>query len=798
MGSNPRVDPGTDPIHSPVLQKFKLYKTHSNLYLVGRDEKKTFRRILKIDRTNPTELNLFEDPTNYSKDEWREVKRRINEGNKKFGGLQEVTTCYGIIGFVRFLEPYYMLMITKRKKMGVICGHTVYGIAESRMITIPHPSVLSEAADSLSENRYKKLLTMVDLRRDFYFSYTYHLMYSLQKNTCNSERGKDHYNTLFVWNTFLTRGIRRILQNTVWTVALICGFFNQNKCSINDTEVVMTVIARRSRHFAGTRYLRRGVNEMGRAANDVETEQIISKEVPDDGQRVVISSVVQNRGSIPLFWSQETSLFNPQPDIQLYKNEMNYEATKRHFENLKQRYGDPIIILNLIKASEKKHRETILRPEFAKAILFINRSLKKENRLRPIHFDLSKHFKIGAESAFDRLCTFATDALDLTGIFCCEASTSVGSEELLNDSCFENSDADGFTQSLPGRDEETINAEKGTFLTDISMLQTGVMRTNCIDCLDRTNLAQYALGLMALGRQFHALGITSSSNSDLSSHPSTTLMEIYQTMGDTLALQYGGSEAHSKMFCDLRGERNLVNRHRDIFTALRRHYSNAYLDGQKQNGINMFLGHFRPQLGNPALWELDSDHHYNIGRYSANLDNEYPRPAMRRSFSDNNIIWDGDLNIEEAIVRDSQPSREGINGGISESNPDLPVIEAEAFSPPSFLSAICCEHRVGSSQMFPGNCSCSTEGHDDNYAFVKSRYALVKKSFEKSSTLSWSSDNIYTDMENESITSSSRTNSTVEFPPRRFDLDWSEGGEDVHVPGFSQEFTNWIHYGSVL
>lgn len=62
------------------------------------------------------------------------------------------------------------------------------------------------------------------------------------------------------------------------------------------------------------RYLKRGVNEKGRVANDVETEQIVFEDVPE-GCPVQISSVVQNRGSIPLFWSQETSRLNIKPDI---------------------------------------------------------------------------------------------------------------------------------------------------------------------------------------------------------------------------------------------------------------------------------------------------------------------------------------------------------------------------------------------------------------------------------------------------------------------------------------------------
>ena len=35
-----------------------------------------------------------------------------------------------------------------------------------------------------------------------------------------------------------------------------------------------------------------------------------------------------------------------------------------------------------------------------------------------------------------------------------------------------------------------------------------VLRTNCIDCLDRTNVAQFAFGLLAFGRQLYDLGVS--------------------------------------------------------------------------------------------------------------------------------------------------------------------------------------------------------------------------------------------------------------------------------------------------
>lgn len=78
--------------------------------------------------------------------------------------------------------------------------------------------------------------------------------------------------------------------------------------------------------------------------------------------------------------------------------------------------------------------------------------------------------------------------------------------------------------------------------------QSGVLRTNCIDCLDRTNVAQYAYGLAAMGRQLHALGLTDNPKVDADSSIAAALMDMYQSMGDALAQQYGGSAAHNTVY----------------------------------------------------------------------------------------------------------------------------------------------------------------------------------------------------------------------------------------------------------
>eukprot|EP00262_Sarcandra_glabra_P003182 TRINITY_DN13720_c0_g1_i1.p1 TRINITY_DN13720_c0_g1~~TRINITY_DN13720_c0_g1_i1.p1 ORF type:complete len:833 (+),score=138.00 TRINITY_DN13720_c0_g1_i1:238-2736(+) len=682
---------------SCYLQKFKLYETRSKFYMIGRDKSRTLWRVLSIDRLEPSELSIREDSTTYSEIECYDLLKRIHEGNRSTGGLKFVTTCYGIVGFVKFLGPYYMLLITKRRQIGAICGHSVYAVTKSEMIALPNSTVQSNMAYSKNENRYKKLLCTVDLTKDFFFSYSYNVMRSLQKNLCDGETGQVLYETMFVWNEFLTRGIRNNLKNTLWTVALVYGFFKQAKLSISGKDFKLTLIARRSRHFAGTRYLKRGVNEKGRVANDVETEQIVFEDVPE-GCPAQISSVVQNRGSIPLFWSQETSRLNIKPDIILQKKDPNYDATRLHFENLVKRYGNPIIILNLIKTREKKPRESILRAEFANAIDFINKDLSEESRLKFLHWDLHKHSRSKATNVLQLLGKVAAYALHLTGFFYCQVKPALRLDGALKWPFFEKDDDGSWYLenhcnnvleaayiSETGTQEDGIDPKEND-LVKPPMFQKGVLRTNCIDCLDRTNVAQYAYGLAALGHQLHALGLIDFAKIDLDASLAGDLMGFYETMGDTLAHQYGGSAAHNKIFSERRGQWKAATQSQEFFRTLQRYYSNAYMDAEKQDAINVFLGHFQPQQGKPALWELDSDQHYNVGRRAYTYADENARSFFKRSLSDGNILCESKTPMsgtnvgQNKLTNSALPERTlqgDANKGLSDSTPEISTCESD-------------------------------------------------------------------------------------------------------------------------
>ncbi|CAL5414317.1 unnamed protein product [Camellia sinensis] len=769
---HPSNDADADP-SSYSLEKFRLYETKARFYLIGSDRNKRFFRVLKIDRMEPSDLNISEDPVVYSPQEVKSLLQRIAEGNRATGGLTFVAKVYGIAGCINFLESYYLILVTKRRQIGCICGHAIYSIDESQLITIPHASVQTDIAHSKTELRYKKLLSSVDLTKDFFYSYTYPIMQSLQKNVLSMGEEGMRYENIFVWNAFLTESIRSRCNNTIWTIALVHGHFKQDptvvdllpgtpynqqiancckggvinswvqdpsnaassfqisvggagttnktvrvpktltlkapgpgytcgpakvgkptkfvtqnppqapptannfhphhrhRLSVFGRDFSVSLISRRSRHFAGTRwdeeglgeslqkerrktfkiffahtlekvsggtsfregskedeqqtsYLKRGVNDRGRVANDVETEQIVLDEEAGSCKGKM-SSVVQMRGSIPLFWSQEASRFSPKPDIILQRYDPTYEATKLHFQDLAKRYGNPIIVLNLIKTVEKRPREMMLRREFTNAVGYLNQILSEENHLKFIHWDFHKFAKI--------LGGVASEALDLTGFYYSgkptivkKRATQLSRTSTGRDASLRDLRANSGELAMIGSNNDTLNSlmkqdsqsdsseqiSKDNYGGSAPRFQSGVLRTNCIDCLDRTNVAQYAYGLAALGRQLLAMGLSDTPKLDAECTIAAALMEMYQSMGDALAQQYGGSAAHNTVFPERQGKWKATTQSREFLKSIKRYYSNAYTDGEKQDAINLFLGYFQPQEGKPALWELDSDYYLHV------------------------------------------------------------------------------------------------------------------------------------------------------------------------------------------
>jgi len=70
-----------------------------------------------------------------------------------------------------------------------------------------------------------------------------------------------------------------------------------------------------------------------------------------------------------------------------------YTAASRHFDNLFQRYGAPITILNLIKRREPVPRESKLLDEYTQCVRYLNQFLPRGKRMVYRAWDMSRAYK---------------------------------------------------------------------------------------------------------------------------------------------------------------------------------------------------------------------------------------------------------------------------------------------------------------------------------------------------------------------------------------------------------------------
>lgn len=602
-----------------------LYETKSRFYLVGSNNTQTKFRVLKIDRTEPKQLVIHNDNVEYTSKEIRDMLTMIEHGNKSKpsqkgnSGLIRTVSAFGILGFVMFLEGYYIILITKRRRLAVIGQHSIYKIEETSMIYIPNDTVRYVHPD---ESRYSKMFQNVDLASNFYFSYSYDLTHTLQYNLTVARElvtsWQEHVTSAldessvigvrwkpyrkFTWNNYLLKDVEANLHPD-WLLYIIHGYIEQSNISVFGRPIFVTLIARRSNKFAGTRFLKRGCNPQGHVANEVETEQIVFDCSVSDLLMGHFTSVVQTRGSIPFFWSQDISKMVPKPPIFIEKADPCCLAAGRHFNRLLSRYGSPIIILNLVKKREKKRHESMLSDEYIKTLEYLNQFLSVENKLLHIGFDMARVNKTKKANVLTRLAHIALSAVKRTGIF----ETRRKSLEI-----------------WPHIDQK-FHGMQGVSKDNVTF-QTGIIRVNCVDCLDRTNTAQFAIGKVALAFQMFALGVLDKPELQYDSDCVRMLEEMYEGHGDTLALQYGGSQLVHRIKT-YRKTAPWTSQSRDIMHTLSRYYSNTFSDADKQNAINLFLGVFKPVENKPSLWDLTTDY------YLHHQDNEHDDPHGDRSLT---------------------------------------------------------------------------------------------------------------------------------------------------------------------
>ncbi|KAJ2895041.1 phosphatidylinositol-3,5-bisphosphate 5-phosphatase, partial [Coemansia aciculifera] len=397
-----------------ILTSFDIYESKTQLCIVGSNESEGYYRVLRITRgTGDVRQMVDDDKVSHT----RSSIQQVVSGLLGSGMRLLVSKVCGILGFVRFTKGCYISLVARRKPVALLGGHYIYHVEDTRLISVAYRPERSEVEE-------KSIATFknVDLTKNFYYSHSYDITHTLQKNVVLHGEPQRFYHGMFVWNYQLICNAMQAI-GCEWTVALVHGYIDQSKLSMFGRDVFVTLIARRSRIFAGVRYLKRGVNDAGFVANDVETEQIVntmeltSFDMPYGRpfSNPYFTAYVQHRGSIPLFWSQETSGIAPKPPIEINVRDPYFVEAGRHFDSLFRRYGTPVIVLNLIKTKERAKRESVLGEEFSEGLHYLNQFLPRGKKIRYLAWDMSRAKKNRQEDVLAILEVIAEETLSLTG-----------------------------------------------------------------------------------------------------------------------------------------------------------------------------------------------------------------------------------------------------------------------------------------------------------------------------------------------------------------------------------------------
>lgn len=146
----------------------------------------------------------------------------------------------------------------------------------------------------------------------------------------------------------------------------------------------VALISRLSCERVGTRFNVRGVNYLGNVANFVETEQLLLFEEKE-------CSLLQIRGSIPLFWEQPGVQVGSHK-VKLRAFETSLPAYHRHLSQLQHRYGE-FAIVNLLG---RKEGERVLSEAFKTQ----HKNSHFASVVNFIDFDYHAQMKISKEAIF--------------------------------------------------------------------------------------------------------------------------------------------------------------------------------------------------------------------------------------------------------------------------------------------------------------------------------------------------------------------------------------------------------------
>lgn len=376
------------------------------------------------------------------------------------------------------------------------------------------------------------------------------------------------------------------------------------------------LISRRSKYRTGTRFTRRGNDDTGNVANYAETEQICF--ILSNDEVAEVYSHVQTRGSIPLHWSSpaDVKTYRPRvyigvdPDAQarglrdhllgeLWWYSSSAAKKSRSSDSLLSKFGiitdddDTSVKLAMVNLIDKHGDQGRLGTTFdtvLSAVLDVydikpqqlfqrpTKSKKTEGLLHPgsvkhIWYDFHAECKGGRWDRLGQLLDQVMPTLEEQGYFSAAASN------------------------------------KSVDQWDIKTLQDGVVRTNCMDCLDRTNVVQSIFARYVLYRQLHDRPASSKARrrrtrtlplecvTAYKQRPLTlpwtegeaSHRHLWADNADAISRLYAGTPALKGDFTRT-GTRTKRGALDDGLNSLQRYYLNNFIDADRQEGMDLLAG----------------------------------------------------------------------------------------------------------------------------------------------------------------------------------------------------------------
>ena len=419
----------------------------------------------------------------------------------------------------------------------------------------------------------------------FYYSADFDLTKRLQdRPTETSTVAIDSLDAGFLWNTFMIQPLvdfrsrlsqreKDALDQSRILTSAIRGFAQMvavppssspARSKASGFPSTMTLISRLSCRRAGTRFNARGIDDGGNVANFVETETIFCTDT-------VCFSYVQCRGSVPVFWEQASGLPGQQKISVTRSAAATQPAFDKHFENLAKAYGD-VFVVNLL--SEEKASETQLTKQYQ---YHIANSTMNQGPRDSDELESSEHVHLKQKNYDFHAETRGPNGYEAaSGIRRFIQDSLVAFEYYQSEDVDHSPENDGRRPSIVGQNDV--------------VKQAGIFRTNCLDCLDRTNLVQTIISQFAL-----ELFV----NQHDSRRPTSDFWArhgmLWADCGDALSKIYAGTGALKSSFTRS-GKMSFAGALADVRKSAQRLYINNFEDKGRQQTIDMLLGRLMGQM----------------------------------------------------------------------------------------------------------------------------------------------------------------------------------------------------------